>query len=232
MPFRTAYKPKRRPYYRKKKRGVGYRRFNKSKTSIGRSFMPGRKSARLVYCSDALGATTTVAIQWHDFAANGMYDPDITGVGHQPMGFDQLAAIYQRYRVNACKITVDGMQLTPGTCGCLMIGYDDLNAKPLGLREAREQRTYKVYCINDQKPFRRTRYLPIGVASGRTRKQVHNEDNFVGVLDSSSGSNPPDVVYWHVGLVNLNETVSTSWNYRITLVYYVTVFDLRVIGLS
>lgn len=33
------------------------------------------------------------------FAANGLYDPNITGVGHQPMGFDQLIALWNQYVV-------------------------------------------------------------------------------------------------------------------------------------
>lgn len=33
------------------------------------------------------------------FAANGLYDPDITGTGHQPMGFDQLSVFFQHHCV-------------------------------------------------------------------------------------------------------------------------------------
>lgn len=40
------------------------------------------------------------------FSANGLYDPDITGIGHQPRGFDQIMALYDHYVVIASKITV------------------------------------------------------------------------------------------------------------------------------
>jgi len=43
----------------------------------------------------------------HVFTANGMFDPDNTGVGHQPRGFDQLMVLYDHYVVIATKITVD-----------------------------------------------------------------------------------------------------------------------------
>lgn len=39
------------------------------------------------------------------FCANGLYDVDITGIGHQPMYFDNYAALYSKYRVNYAKIT-------------------------------------------------------------------------------------------------------------------------------
>lgn len=41
------------------------------------------------------------------FAVNGLYDTDITGTGHQPLGFDQLMVMYDHYTVTNAKITVD-----------------------------------------------------------------------------------------------------------------------------
>jgi len=47
------------------------------------------------------------------FSANGLYDPNVTGTGHQPYGFDQLMAMYDHYevlesciRVTACNTVV------------------------------------------------------------------------------------------------------------------------------
>lgn len=42
---------------------------------------------------------------FNTFSCNGMYDPDITNVGHQPLGFDQLMALYNHYTVLTAKIT-------------------------------------------------------------------------------------------------------------------------------
>lgn len=35
----------------------------------------------------------------YQFRANGMYDPNVTGTGHQPLYFDQLAAVYDHFTV-------------------------------------------------------------------------------------------------------------------------------------
>lgn len=40
------------------------------------------------------------------FSANGLYDPNITGIGHQPRGFDEIMKFYNNYCVNGSKITV------------------------------------------------------------------------------------------------------------------------------
>jgi hypothetical protein len=52
---------------------------------------------------EQLGATGTNVYQ---VSANSLYDPDITSVGHQPMYFDNYMAVYNRYRVNYCQISV------------------------------------------------------------------------------------------------------------------------------
>ena len=38
------------------------------------------------------------------FSANGLYDPNITGVGHQPYGFDQLMVLFDHYTVTASRL--------------------------------------------------------------------------------------------------------------------------------
>lgn len=42
----------------------------------------------------------------YQFSANGIYDPNVTGVGHQPVGFDQLMAIWSEYTVLGSTIKV------------------------------------------------------------------------------------------------------------------------------
>lgn len=42
----------------------------------------------------------------HVFSANGLYDVDITGTGHQPTGFDQLMDLYDHYVVSKCRAVV------------------------------------------------------------------------------------------------------------------------------
>jgi hypothetical protein len=49
------------------------------------------------------------------FHANGLYDPDHTGAGHQPHGFDQIMALYKNYQVLSSAIEVTLFpQLTEG----------------------------------------------------------------------------------------------------------------------
>ncbi len=47
-----------------------------------------------------------------------LFDPDLTNVGHQPYGYDQLQALYGRYKVMACEVTV--MYTTPGAANDIL----------------------------------------------------------------------------------------------------------------
>ena len=48
-------------------------------------------------------ASAMVNYQWH---CNGMFKPNYTGTGHQPMFFDQMTALYDHYTVIGSKIVV------------------------------------------------------------------------------------------------------------------------------
>ena len=98
MPFKRKYR-KKRPYRRRR-----YRRKRKVMPPIGG--FPKSMMTRLKYVQNiSLDPTAGVgAIQV--FRANSVYDPDMTGTGHQPSNFDKLATIYDRYTVVGSKIRV------------------------------------------------------------------------------------------------------------------------------
>ena len=77
--------------------------------------------------SDTINMSSLVGVRSiHVFAANGIFDPDITATGHQPMYRDAWAAIYDQYVVIGAKITVHwstGTTGMPALCG--IVGDDD-----------------------------------------------------------------------------------------------------------
>lgn len=63
-----------------------------------------RTVRRLRYSTNFQLASTAGAVTTWVFAANGLYDPDVTGTGHQPMGFDEMMLYYNHFCVLSCKI--------------------------------------------------------------------------------------------------------------------------------
>ncbi len=53
------------------------------------------------------------------FRMNGMQDPNFTDAGHQPLGFDQWSAFYNRYTVMSSKIVVSTSSIEPLVKGAI-----------------------------------------------------------------------------------------------------------------
>lgn len=70
------------------------------------------------------------------FSANGLYDPDITGTGHQPMGFDQLMLFYEQATVLNSSITVTFIGLSQASRVAVYLSPDTTNiTDPIRLAE-------------------------------------------------------------------------------------------------
>lgn len=58
------------------------------------------------------------------FRANGMFDPNFTGTGHQPSGFDTMTPLYDHYTVIGSKLRVSfsrtGTSTDPIICGVML----------------------------------------------------------------------------------------------------------------
>lgn len=67
---------------------------------------PSRYKCMLRYQDQVSATTTTGAVGSWVFSANGLFDPNITGTGHQPAGFDQMMVSYEHYTVTRSRILV------------------------------------------------------------------------------------------------------------------------------
>ncbi len=72
------------------------------------------------YCESRVVNGTTGALGTYVFSANGLFDPNITGTGHQPYGFDQMIAYYQKAVVERSKIVVEVITSQIGQVGVIL----------------------------------------------------------------------------------------------------------------
>lgn len=104
-----------------------------SKVPMGHSFgFPKNNIVQLRYCTQVqLVDVTGGILDIHAFSANNIYDPDVTGTGHQPLGRDQWALYYNHYRVIKSAITVKLTTTSVGSGAPIMTGIylaDDVTA--------------------------------------------------------------------------------------------------------
>lgn len=116
----------------RKKKNTGY------KISLTKQVgLPRQLVVRHRYSQFERLTSTTGVIQTKNFRCNGMFDPDASATGHQPMYFDQISAIYNHFTVVKSNIKVtftpeggssfaafgvfinDDTTVTPTILGCL-----------------------------------------------------------------------------------------------------------------
>ena len=87
----------------KKKQKKGQALVVSSAPARALGFMPDVFRTTLRYAEFFTITCTSGALARYEFVANGLYDINFTGTGHQPYGFDQLIAMYSYACVHGCK---------------------------------------------------------------------------------------------------------------------------------
>lgn len=149
---------------------------------------------KLRYSSAVLLQPSTAAYNYF-FSANGMFDPDITGTGHQPLGFDQYMSLYDHYKVLESKITVEFCGPTDGATSNTMIYAiyldDDASAITDVLQAIEQGNTvWKAAQPTQVKPYKLTKKFKNNsfFASKKTSAEV------VG----TASANPSEQAYFNV----------------------------------
>ncbi len=97
---------KKRKYNKKGKKRYGKNKYKRNKINIltvkGPLSAPDKLMVKLKYTE--LFQMAGVTSQQHVFRGNSCFDPNSSGIGLQPNGFDEWSALYTRYRVHASKI--------------------------------------------------------------------------------------------------------------------------------
>lgn len=165
--------------------------------------MPTKFTTKLRYAFTGTLNPNGITPAVHVFRANSLYDPDQTGVGAQPRGFDQIIAFYDHYVVIHSKITVKFVNrdssgpATVGTNANFIVGVD-LNDSSDTLNT-----------INDYMEHGYAKYSMLAGTSG-TRDVVSSTKSFTNKflgrskplsdsqLKGSSTSNPVEQGYYHI----------------------------------
>lgn len=98
---RKSYR--KRTYKRKSNRAV----YAISRGGYGQLPVPNRMIVKMRYSDQATLDANSISASTYTYTLNGLYDPDISGSGHQPMGFDQFSGLYQQYKVLGAKVTIE-----------------------------------------------------------------------------------------------------------------------------
>lgn len=148
---------------------------------------------KLTYC-DAVtlnpGAGTAAN---HLFAVNGLFDPDITGAGHQPAGYDQYMALFNVYVVTAAHIKVTYYN-TSTTLGQLVsLSYSDLPTVDPDIRRYIEQGNSRWAVLGTESAGNGIQTLSLSC----NMREVSGQDIFnSSEYEAGAATNPSDTHYF------------------------------------
>lgn len=130
------------------------------------------------------------------YSLNGLYDPEISGVGHQALGFDQFMQMYDHYTVTHARARILFTN-TDTENDQYVFCYIKDNATISGqFGQIIENGMCRLTTVGEEGASSANRELAIDVNCHRFFNQnVLNEENYAG----AAASNPADQVYLHVG---------------------------------
>lgn len=219
------------------KRVMKKKRFAKKSTTLYNSSalapIPPRFITKMKYAESFV--LSGIGMRTQQMNLNSLFDPNRSGLGHQPYGFDQLcgpagSALYNRYRVYRVDYVLSVANDTYN------IHYAVLNTNdaspPIGnVSEARENPRCK-YAVQNPNGTLKVLRGSINLASlmGRTKAQYTASDSYQAVYNAT----PSELAVMNIFTQGLNDDVGVSMSHTVNLLltYHVEFFDPHALDQS
>lgn len=210
------------------------RRNNKKQTKVdlraGGTIAPQSMEVVLTYCTDYVTPMGITNIDDRLFRLNSIYAPHIspnTPTGHQPLGSDEYAFFYHRYRVMKCHVEVEwyGAYAT----GLLFGLYGSNSASAItdsGLFAEYQGSITKVMCEPAGR-IKLSKTFDLPKMTGVTRAQYLADDAYQAEISA----NPTSTAALHV-MTHCPTSSEINYAFRIKMYYTVIYFDGNDLGRS
>jgi len=180
------------------------------------------------YASDPVILSSTVGLVHYYFHSNSIYDPDGTGLGHQPYYRDQLSVLYNRYRVHSVTVKLTGKCLTD-TCSVVALyarSYSSVG--PISFLQEIMEKQIKPKVIKKDEIFTMSKTWKIRDIESLSKS------GFDAVLgySGSTGGNPTFMPRIYCSAAAYDEVTASTVILRAELSFNVEYYDLLTIAPS
>jgi hypothetical protein len=152
------------------------------------------------------------------FRANGMFDPNQTGVGHQPLYFDQMTGLYNHWTIIGAKISVTFAHSGSGVpTHCMVVTDDDTSSStniPTLLEQT--QNKYKAMSYGNS--------VPKIIKHSYSAKKVYGGNILANNRLEGDSSNDPTEQYYFTIVTAPVDGVSNNIVDAIVLIEYIAVW--------
>jgi len=161
----------------------------------------------------------------YQYRCNGMYDPNITSTGHQPLYFDSLSSIYDHFTVvrSYLKLTASTSSSNPQTVAVFI--NDDSTITPSTIETCIEQSSAKYAVVTADAP--RTFYVPWD-AKRTFGGSVLGNDN----LQGSGSADPTEQSVYTIVAQAVDAAQATSVLLSVEIIYTAVWDEIRDIASS
>lgn len=161
------------------------------KTFVNRSLqpIPQRSIIRHKY---ATSVATVGGSGLYHFNLNSMYDPDRSGIGHQPYGRDTFASLYNQYRVIGVKYTVEASSNSTTIQMGTVISNEEFSYVAIGgdFNELKELPRARFVTQAPGGAIRRiSGYCDCASVLGRTKAQYMADEATAAIVNNNPGEN-------------------------------------------
>ena len=206
------------------------RRYRRKTINVNKALQPvaQRTIVKMKY-SEVVSGQYSPGISIYRFNLNSIFDPNRTGIGHQPYGHDTFQTLYNRYRVINCKYIVSAYSNSGATIQFACLPANEEFIQPT-VSEYRENPRCKYTVQTPGAPLRFLKgnvYIPSLV--GRSKSQYMADDRY----QSMFGASPAELAILNCAASIYQETASDSQIFfNVTLVYTVECFDVKNLNQS
>lgn len=188
--------------------------------------MEKSKIARFKYCQQVSINPPIGGIGSYVFRANSLFDPDFTGTGHQPLGFDQMMAFYNHFVVLKSSIKAQYMPDSdrtqteghePLTFG-IILSDDGLQASSAGNVE---------HLLEQRSNTSDIKYggLPLNSKDSMTTKYFNHRNFFTqspeqSIYRGSHIANPSEGAYFELWGASINGNDPSYHIFLVTIEFY------------
>lgn len=216
--YRRGRRYGRRRSYRRRR--LGFTRIKASRTLADTAFVKFHYTERV-----DLTSQNVTSYNYFVFRGNSVYDPNFTGGGHQPTGYDQWTAFYLNYCVYASKISVsfnsgDGTE----TDSIVAYVFPDTSSSYPGPT-----------VVLEENPYVRYRFLQTEFQAPKSSRTIRNFmttkkmwGRNVGTdleyFGAAYNSNPAYPWFWQIVLLNPYQVLTPHYHLHVRITYYTKLY--------
>lgn len=180
----------------------------------------------------SLSGAGAVSFNAYIYRGNSIFDPNFTGVGHQPLGHDQWQAFYRRYRVIGSRVDIKFLASSAAAENLVGMLVPLNTSTVLSNAEDYMEAAYSKNCNIGQSTSNGVGELSMYMAVNKIRGGPHNLVRYEEDYGALFGANPSKEFFWHIVVRAVDGSLTWTCDYAVDVTYYVEMFDRQSLDQS